>query len=244
MRNIQHSNCDICQASSASLPVQKNTGHFARPAAMRGRAIAALTLGVAPRFISSVIAKGAQVTVLLMFADCPRWRRGRGWSRCWFRWSWRRRWCGSRWSWRRRRCWCTTPLHPNISAIYELLPLVVAHGLSRIAAWKTGKISVEATGAPASSSHLVPVAAVVIGRHTTVCCPPTPLQSALRATQTGWDAIAEFVDSASASRRQIIALWMEVVHWLAICAGVVGTAISGRSHSLQAPSAQTSISAC
>merc|ERR1719414_1068163 len=216
MHHIQRSNWDLCQARSASLPVQKDTGHFAIcPAAVRGWAIATLTLAVAPRLVSRVIAKGAHITILFVFTDCPHWRRSRG--------------------------RCTTALHPNICAVYELLPLVVAHGLSRIAARKAGKISVEATGAPPSRFQLVPVAAVVLGRHATVRCPPTPLESALRATQTGGDAIAEFVGSATALRRQIKAFWMESVHWLAIRAGVVGTAISGRSHSLQAPAAQTGI---
>merc|ERR1719323_2719299 len=242
MHHIQRSNWDLCQARSALLPVQKDTGHFAIcPAAVRGWAIATLTLAVAPRLVSRVIAKGAHITILFVFKDCPHWRRRRSrwrWSR-WSRWR-RRRW--SRWRrWRSRRR-CTTALHPNICAVYELLPLVVAHGLSRIAARKAGKISVEATGAPPSRFQLVPVAAVVLGRHATVRCPPTPLESALRATQTGGDAIAEFVGSATALRRQIKAFWMESVHWLAIRAGVVGTAISGRSHSLQAPSAQTGIS--
>merc|ERR1719245_1068667 len=236
MHHIQRSNWDLCQARSASLPVQKDTGHFAIcPAAVRGWAIATLTLAVAPRLVSRVIAKGAHITILFVFTDCPHWRRRR--SR-WRRWR-RRRW--SRWRRWRSRGRCTTALHPNICAVYELLPLVVAHGLSRIAARKAGKISVEATGAPPSRFQLVPVAAVVLGRHATVRCPPTPLESALRATQTGGDAIAEFVGSATALRRQIKAFWMESVHWLAIRAGVVGTAISGRSHSLQAPAAQTGI---
>jgi len=65
------------------------------------------------------------------------------------------------------------------------------------------------------------------------------LESALRALQIGRDAIAEFVDSAFALRRQIIAFWMEFVHWLAICAGIIGTAISGWSRSLQEPLTQT-----
>merc|ERR1719323_1094611 len=225
MHHIQRSNGDLCQARSASLPVQKDNGHFAIcPAAVRGWAIATLTLAVAPRLVSRVIAKGAHITILFVFTDCPHWRRRRS------RW---RRW--------RSRGRCTTALHPNICAVYELLPLVVAHGLSRIAARKAGKISVEATGAPPSRFQLVPVAAVVLGRHATVRCPPTPLESALRATQTGGDAIAEFVGSATALRRQIKAFWMEFVHWLAICAGVIGTAISGWSHSLQAPLAQTAI---
>merc|ERR1719414_2474269 len=155
MHHIQRSNWDLCQARSASLPVQKDTGHFAIcPAAVRGWAIATLTLAVAPRLVSRVIAKGAHITILFVFTDCPHCRRR--WSR-WSRWR-RRRW--SRWRRWRSRGRCTTALHPNICAVYELLPLVVAHGLSRIAARKAGKISVEATGAPPSRFQLVPVAAV------------------------------------------------------------------------------------
>merc|ERR1719433_1310748 len=155
-----------------------------------------------------------------MFAARPNWRRG--WCRsrrcrCWSRWSRSRRRCWSQWSrWRRRRGrrWsrgrCPTTLHPNICAVYELLPVVVAHGLSRTAAWFAGVISVEATGAPASRRQLVPIAAVVLGRHTTVRCPPAPLESALLALQIGGDAVAEFVALvATALRRQIKAFWME-----------------------------------
>merc|ERR1719414_846098 len=113
MHHIRRLNWDLCQARSASLPVQKDTGHFAvRPAAVRGWAIATLTLAVAPQLVSSVIAKGTHITILFVFTDCPHWRRG---------WSRRR----SRWRWCRSRGRCTTALHPNIGAVYELLPLVV-----------------------------------------------------------------------------------------------------------------------
>merc|ERR1719433_804434 len=121
-----------------------------------------------------------------MFAARPNWRRG--WCRsrrcrCWSRWSRSRRRCWSRWSrWRRRRGrrWgrgrCPTTLHPNICAVYELLP----------------------------------IAAVVLGRHATVRYPPAPLESALLALQIGGDAVAEFVALvATALRRQIKAFWME-----------------------------------
>merc|ERR1719414_2546349 len=184
MHHIRRLNWDLCQARSASLSVQKDTGRFAgRPAAVRGWAISTLTLAVAPRLVSSVIAEGAHITILFVFTDCPHWR---GWSRRRSRWRWSRwsRWRRRRWRRWRSRGRCTTALHPNIRTIYELLPLVVAHGLSRIATRKAGKISVKATGAPPSRFQLVPVATVVLGRHATVRCPPTPLQSALRAIQT------------------------------------------------------------
>jgi len=226
--------------------VQKDVHHFSlRPSAMRGWAIATLTLAVAPRIVSSVITEGAHVTILLVFAARTRWRRCRCRCRCRLRWSWSRRRCGSRRSgWcrgRRSRGWCPAALHPNVYAIYELLPPVVTHGLSRIAARMAGIISVEATGAPPSRHQLVPVAAVVFGWHATVRSPPAPLESALCTRQIGGDAVAEFVDSAFALRRQIKAFWMEFIHWLAVCAGIIGTAIGGRSHSLQEPLTQTSI---
>lgn len=95
---------------------------------------------------------------------------------------------------------------------------------------------------PPSCRYLVPVAAIVLHRHTTVRGPPTPLQCALLALKACRDAIAKLISLGQiTTRRQVEALRMSDVDGLAIGSGIVGAAIGGGLHTLQHPAVQASI---
>merc|ERR1711920_326932 len=142
------------------------------------------------------------------------------------------------------KCARVRPLDPDVSAIDELLSLIVAHRLTGVAAWFTREPAMICAAAPTSRRNLVPIATIVNCWHTTVGSPPTPLQGTLCALEACRDAVAELVSLATALGRQIETLRMPRVHRLAVRSGVIGLAICWRCHPLQDPPAQASRGIC
>jgi len=80
----------------------------------------------------------------------------------------------------------------------------------------------EVVAPPPCRIDLVPVAAIVVLAHSAVSCPPAPLQRARLAAQARRDDVAKLVCLGQVSaRRQVHALWVPNINWLAVCAGIV-----------------------
>jgi len=136
-----------------------------------------------------------------------------------------------------------TAAHTDVRTVHELLAAIVTHGLTGVPAWMARVPPMKAGGAPPCRHQLVPIATVVLCRHTTVSCPPAPLQCALRALKILWDAKAEFVGLGKVTpRRQIEALRVQPVNRLAIRSSVVGAAVSRWLHTEKGAQASRRIS--
>jgi len=151
------------------------------------------------------------------------------WSRRWGG-HWSRYWSGLRcrhWSGLRGRHWSRPARqHPDIRAIDELLATIIAHGLirRRRAARRAREPPMKDSSVPPGRLELVPVAAIISQRHTTVRCPPAPLKCALLARQAFRDDVSECV--CYGARWQVEALWVQVVNRLAVSI-IIRTAVSG-----------------
>merc|ERR1719323_534310 len=84
----------------------------------------------------------------------------------------------------------------------------------------------EFVAVPPLRLDLIPVAAIIILSNATVCGPPAPLQYALITAQVVWNYVTEFVCLGQAPFRwQVEALWVQGVNRLAVCSGIVRSAI-------------------